>query len=859
MQRKLFIGITLLVWLTAFASLSVRAISEKEDEDATPVPTGAAAVVNDEGGPVLLTGSLTYTNALFTDGVAEPLIILEDQAGFVDRNEDFILPLESQVLGQITSDFFTSPFAYSLSLPQVPNGSLRDVDNDGERDVGVMIFAVAYWTNKFGDVLLEERDLYGGGWSTAYASTRASSDVDTRLEITGGKFVIYAPEADQGFPAGFGEDGLLFTDDDPIVTVPPGYSVVDMDGEPFRFDRAARQTIDLIEPASAAIHDFSELGYAESFEAMVGLFRKEYAYTELYELDWDALFETYVVRFAEAQATADRQAYALAMRDFLWEIPDGHVGMPFDLISEAFREETDGGLGISLTELADGKIIVSYLLDGSPAAEAGMELGAEILAWDGGTLEEAMDREFVWAHQALSTSHALRLQQLRYITRFPPETEVDVAFRNPDSDEEQSVTLKTIGERRSFSQSSFFAGIDGLELPVEFDILPGGYGYVAIYSFSDNERLIVQLWERMMRTFIDAEVPGVIIDMRYNGGGSGFLADQMAAYFFQHEHILGYSAVYNEQIDGFHFDERSADRFILPPEDLRYDGEVAVITAPGCFSACEFFSYNMTVGERAAVIAHYPTGGLGGGVDDFLMPEDMTIRFTVSRAVDQDYNIHIEAQGVPPTVRVPVTRESVFSEGDFLLQAAEDYLTEAILGAVVDGGELALGTGSSDLQANGTVDPDQRVHYRVTFPANRSISIILRGVDDSVDTVLGIYDESGVQLLSENDDADDEIRSSALTDINIGGEPVALVVEVRVKNTSQPQAFSLIIQETHEEEQDADDGEQEQDDDGQDADDGEQEQDDDGQDTDDGEEEQDDDGQDADDGEEEQDDEEGGE
>ena len=791
MQKKRLASIALLALLAALGGLSVIALDEEDD-------TPAAEIVNDEGGPVLLTGNLSYTNALFTDGVAEPLIILEDQAGFVDRDESFILPLESQVLGQITSDFFTSPFSYSLSLPQTPNGSLRDVDNDDSGDVGVMIFAVAYWTNKFGDVLLEERDLYGGGWSASYASSRASSDVDTRLEIVGGKYIIYAPEEGQGFPADFGEDGLLFTADDPIVTVPRGYSVVDMDVQPFRFDRAARQTIDLIEPESAALHDFSELGYADAFAAMVDLFRKEYAFTELYELDWDALFAAYSPRFAEAETDEDPQAYALALRDFLWEIPDGHVGMPLDLLGDLFREETDGGLGISLTELDDGPIIVSFLLESGPAAEAGMELGAEILEWDGGSIEEAMENEFVWAHQALSAPHALRLQQLRYITRFPLETQVDVTFRNPESDEAQSVTMEVVNERVSFSQSSFFAGVDGLELPVEFTILPSGYGYVAIYSFSDNERLTVQLWERMIRTFIEAEVSGVIVDMRFNGGGSGFLADQMAAYFFQQEHILGYYASYNKQKDDFHFDPR-ADQFILPPEDLRYDGEVAVIAAPGCFSACEFFSYDMTMDERAAVIAHYPTGGLGGGVDDFLMPEDTKIRFTISRAVDPDYNIHIEAQGVPPTVRVPVTRENVFSDEDVLLKAAEDYLTEAIRGELIEGGGLTLGPGSREVQANGIVSPGQRVQYRVTLPANRVIDIILRGADDSVDTALGIYDESGARLLIENDDADDadeDVRSSAVTELDVGDEPITVALEARVKNTDQPQTFTLTIQES---------------------------------------------------------------
>ena len=790
LSRVALIGLLLLSALTAFA------IGEKEEDD-TPagniIDTGAAQIVNQEGGPISISGDLHYTNAFFTSGVAEPLIILEEQTGFVDRNQYFLIPLESQVPGQITSDFYTSPFSYSLSLPLAPAGSLRDVDNDGEDDSGIMVFAVAYWTNLFGGPLLEKCDQHGGGWSTGYASTRASIDPETRWEIIGGKFIIYAPEPGQGFPSGFGADGLLFTADDPIVAVPQGYSVVDLDETPFVFDRAARQILDLHEPEAAAQNDFSAFTYSEAFTAMVDLFRREYAFTELYELDWDALEATYAPRFAEAEAEEDTDAYALAMRDFLWEIPDGHVSMPLAPLGDLFREETDGGLGVSLSELDDGRIVVSFLLDGGPAANAGIELGAEILAWDGGTVQEAMEREFVWAHQALSTEHTLRLQQLRYITRFPLGTDVEVSFRNPDSEEEQSVTLTTISERASFTNSSFFSGVEDTALPVEYEILPSGYGYVTIFSFSDDERLTIQLWERMLEQFIDEDVPGIIIDMRHNGGGSGYLADQLGAYFYQEEHILGYSSSYNEATGEFYLDPRSEDRFCLPAEDLRYDGELAVIIGPGCFSACEFFSYNLTIDDRAAIVGHHPTGGLGGAVDDLLMPDDLSIRYTVSRGLNADQEIHIEAQGVAPTVVVPVTLESLTSESDRLLEAAENHLTDVILGELIDGGELSLGIGSTEVQANGAVGPDQRVRYRVTLPANRTVSVYLAGEDDSIDTVLGIYDREGQQLLGENDDADDDIRSSAWEDLAVGAQSGVFVFEVRVKNTSERQAFTLKV------------------------------------------------------------------
>ncbi len=45
-----------------------------------------ATISHDQGGPVDVRGVVTYTNAFFTLGTAAPMVILEDQAGFVDRN-----------------------------------------------------------------------------------------------------------------------------------------------------------------------------------------------------------------------------------------------------------------------------------------------------------------------------------------------------------------------------------------------------------------------------------------------------------------------------------------------------------------------------------------------------------------------------------------------------------------------------------------------------------------------------------------------------------------------------------------------------------------------------------------------------
>ncbi len=807
MKSKVFSFFFLLVVATAACSPDTATIivepaaqATVQPEEATPQPEEATAVpaeteenpdlppaeiINDEGGPVSITGEVEYTYAFFTLGVAEPVVILEDQAGFVDRNENFLMPVASQTLGQITSDFFRSPFSYSIALPIEPQGTLRDVDHDGLEERGVQIFAPAYWTNTFGDPYLEERDLFGGGWSTAYASTRTSSDAETQREIVGGKLLIFAPEEGQGFPSGFGEDGLLFTEDDPLVAVPQGYSVVDLDSEPFTFDRARDQVIDLIEPESSALVDYSNLSYTEAFDSLVDKLSKEYAFTEYKQLDWEQIREELRPQFEAADEEQDSQLYRRGLRDLALAIPDGHVSGP-QLLDE-FLAATSGGLGIAIRELDDGRAVVSFLTPGSVADVEGIELGAEIVEINGEATADAISAA-VPHSGPFSTEHFERLQKMRYATRFPLDTEVELSYINPGSDEEVAATLTAVAEPESFASSSFSVGRDDFELPVEYELLPGSpYAYAAITSFSDNELLTIQLWERLMRSLNEQGVPGLIVDMRQNGGGSGFLADQMAAYFFNEPHVIGNTGRYDKELDEFYFDPRSEQRFYLPAEELRYAGEVAVLVGPSCNSACEFFSYDMTIADRAAIVGQYPTGGLGGSIDTVKMPGGEFFTFTKGRAVDAEGNIHIEGKGVPPTVVVPVNEETLFSSGDPELEAAMAHLDSALEPEIEEAGAIAVGD-----VAEGELQADVRVQYTLAVEEGEVLDILVSSGD--FDPALLILDEEGNILLA-NDNIGAVGTAAGFEALEIPSDLV-LVLQVVAADDSGSGEFTLEISTT---------------------------------------------------------------
>jgi hypothetical protein len=126
------------------------------------------------------------------------------------------------------------------------------------------------------------------------------------------------------------------------------------------------------------------------------------------------------------------------------------------------------------------------------------------------------------------------------------------------------------------------------------------------------------------------------------------------------------------------------------------------MVGPNCASACEFFSYNMTINDRATVVGQYPSEGAGGSVEDFIMPENLSVQITVGRAVDAEGNIHLEGKGVVPDVRVPVTAETlrrIANGEDVVLEAAEKVVSRPQGAGVTPSGAPEIGSSSAATSA----------------------------------------------------------------------------------------------------------------------------------------------------------------
>jgi hypothetical protein len=213
--------------------------------------------------------------------------------------------------------------------------------------------------------------------------TESLGSVTRFSSLAKGALVVYAPDDQQGFPCGYGEDGKLFTADDPIVTLPQGFTVANIDNGTITFDRAQVAKVNVADAPSGATLDFSDQGIAASFTTLIDFLKQRYVFIEFYDIDWDALKATYLPRVEQADADANLGEYFIVLLDLAHDLADAHVYVqPGSILTDPKALEAAkgglpnlwGGLQAGLVELNDGRIIVTSVTPGGPAATAGLRL-----------------------------------------------------------------------------------------------------------------------------------------------------------------------------------------------------------------------------------------------------------------------------------------------------------------------------------------------------------------------------------------------------------------------------------------------------------------------------------------------------
>lgn len=193
-----------------------------------------------------------------------------------------------------------------------------------------------------------------------------------------------------------------------------------------------------------------------------------------------------------------------------------------------------------------------------------------------------------------------------------------------------------------------------------------GYGYVAVTSLMDDGKLISRM-EKAIEGLFDA--PGIIVDLRANGGGWEENGRRIARLFADTERVYAKHTVRaGAAHDRF---TKPWERKIGPREGKTYARPVVCLTGPMCVSSGEALALMMKVLPHVTLVG-LPTQGASGNPQPVTLPNGVKVWFSRWVAMRPD-GTSFEGEGIKPDVTVEHT-----GKGDPTLEAGVRELKKRI-------------------------------------------------------------------------------------------------------------------------------------------------------------------------------------
>ena len=293
--------------------------------------------------------------------------------------------------------------------------------------------------------------------------------------------------------------------------------------------------------------------------------------------------------------------------------------------SDNFQQALQGkleGIGAQLT-VRDGVVVVVAPLKGSPAQAAGLQPEDIIVT------EE-------------------NLNQVVQRIRGPQGTEV------------------TIGVVRSGENAVLDIAIQRDEIKVpstEVEIRETATGSIGIITINQFGEATARDVDTAVRELIAAEVEGMILDVRFNGGGYLERAIEITSLFIQQGKVV---SVGRRDIEPEHH--------YVNGRPLTTDMPLAVLVNKGSASASEILAGALQDHERAKVIGK-TTFGKGTVQEVFEMPGGSALRVTVAHWLTPNGK-DLSTDGVEPDIEVDRTVEQMQNDEDPQLDAALEWLLD---------------------------------------------------------------------------------------------------------------------------------------------------------------------------------------
>lgn len=371
---------------------------------------------------------------------------------------------------------------------------------------------------------------------------------------------------------------------------------------------------------------------------------------------WQSLREEYRPQVAHAPSAS---AARLLMRQMLARLGRSHYAIN-GYEPSTQRLQREGGPvspGFSV-ELVEGKILVTSVQPGSPAALAGIKTGWQLTAVDDFPLAPILAT--LQAEAATTIHYPLRLHQTLN-NQINGEAEEDLSYQFQDGRQQSKTISLTLP---SPSASAGFGFLQGVNVEREFRLL--GHrsstqktGYFRLSHFLDALRVLPQ-FEAAVRAC--AACRGFIIDVRGNPGGLAVMANALSGWFIS-QSGLRLGVMYQRDFEL---------NFAVIPRLEALSIPLAILVDEASASTSEIFAGGLQDLKRAEV---FGTRSAGAALPSLIerLPNGDLFQYAVANYVSQGGQ-ELEGNGVRPDHVVSHTRSALLEGKDNILNAALDWI-----------------------------------------------------------------------------------------------------------------------------------------------------------------------------------------
>lgn len=321
------------------------------------------------------------------------------------------------------------------------------------------------------------------------------------------------------------------------------------------------------------------------FEKVWREIRDHYYDPALNGVDWDGIHRRYLPLIEGS--TTDQDFYAL-MSQMTSELHDAHTRFSSPEQWKSYKKQQGVTVGFSVDEV-EGKTVVTSVLPGSNAARAGVDIGMVVRKVDGTPIAERI-AEVAKRRLPSSSERATRWFIYNRVFAGPPDSTVKVEFERADA----STFDASIARQLHFSPPD-----------VEAHVLRSGNVYIRFDGF---QHPVIKEFKAALEKFHNA--PGIILDLRRNGGGDLAVLLPLASYFFGEKTLFAKDATRSgKPLSAY------GGLFKLPLKlyvgksgQQLYSGPVAILVDSHSASSSEVFAAGMQDTARAKIIGSQSCG-----------------------------------------------------------------------------------------------------------------------------------------------------------------------------------------------------------------------------------------------------------